>query len=196
MKIADLTSTIDAYEQKAFLYRDRTVSTMPTDLTQWLNTSLSGLNTSAKIFEIGSGTGRDASHLKQLGYNVQVSDVASSFVSMLTDGGWDALRFDVVKDELQGVWDMVFADAVLLHLTRDEFSLALDKVLARLEDNGRFAFTLKSGEGETYSSEKLGMPRFFCYWQASDVETRLKDAGYSSWVVTEHPGWVHVVAYK
>lgn len=191
-----MNSTIDAYEQNALIYRDRTVSTMPEDLIQWLNASLSGLDSSARIFEIGSGTGRDASYLKQLGYKVQVSDVASSFVSMLTDDGWDAIRFDVVKDELQGTWDLVFADAVLLHLTRDEFSLTLEKVLGRLEDNGCFAFTLKSGDGEAYSSEKLGMPRFFCYWQASDVEARLEAAGYSSWAVTEHPGWIHVVASK
>lgn len=157
---------------------------------------LSGLNTSAKIFEIGSGTGRDASYLKQLGYKVQVSDVTSAFVSMLTEDGWDAIRFDVVKDQLEGMWDLVFADAVLLHLTRDEFFLALEKVLRNLENNGRFAFTLKAGEGEAYSSEKLGMPRFFCYWQVSDVEAKLKEAGYSSWAVTEHPGWIHVVAYR
>lgn len=191
-----MDSTIDAYEQKAFLYRDRTDSTLSADLTKWLSTALSGLDSSAKIFEIGSGTGRDASYLKQLGYSVQVSDVASSFVSMLTDDGWDAISFDVVKDELQGTWDLVFADAVLLHLTRDDFSLALEKVLGRLEDNGRFAFTLKAGDGEVYSTEKLGMPRFFCYWQAGDVEARLEDSGYSSWVVTEHPGWIHVVASR
>jgi SAM-dependent methyltransferase len=191
-----MDSTIDAYEQKAFLYRDHTDSTMPTDLTQWLNASVSGLSPSARIFEIGSGTGRDASYLKQLGYRVQVSDVASSFVSMLAEDGWDAIRFDVVKDDLTGTWDLVFADAVLLHLTRDEFSLTLEKILASLEDNGRFAFTLKAGDGEAYSSEKLGMPRFFCYWQTSDVEDRLGDAGYSSWAITEHPGWIHVVASK
>lgn len=191
-----LDSTIDAYEQSALLYRDRTDSTMPADLIQWLNNSLSELDASAKIFEIGSGTGGDASYLKQLGYKVQVSDVASSFVSMLAEDGWDAVSFDVGKDEMNGVWDLVFADAVLLHLARDEFSLALEKVLARLEDEGRFAFTLKTGDGEAYSNEKLGMPRFFCYWQASEVEARLEAAGYSSWTVNEHPGWIHVVAWK
>lgn len=115
---------------------------------------------------------------------------------MLIEDGWDAIRFNVVEDEFAGKWDLVFADAVLLHLTRKEFSLSLEKAHAILEDNGRFAFTLKAGDGEEYSSEKLGMPRFFCYWQASDVENRLKDAGYSSYAVSEHPGWIHVVAYK
>lgn len=191
-----MDSTIDAYEQKASLYRERTDSAMPTDLSQWLNTSLSGLDTSAKVFEIGSGTGRDASYLKRLGYRVQVSDVASSFISMLEEAGWDAVRFDVVEDELDGVWDLVFADAVLLHLSRKEFALSLQKTHAHLADNGRFAFTLKAGEGEAYSNEKLGMPRFFCYWQAGDVADRLEAAGYSSWIIDEHPGWIHVVAHK
>lgn len=191
-----MNSTIDAYEQKASLYRERTASTMPTDLSNWLNDSLSGLDTSAKIFEIGSGTGRDAAYLRERGYKVQVSDVANSFVSMLIEDGWDAIRFNVVEDEFAGKWDLVFADAVLLHLTREEFSLSLEKAHAILEDNGRFAFTLKAGDGEEHSNEKLGMPRFFCYWQASDVESRLKEFGYSSWVVTELPGWIHVVAHK
>lgn len=191
-----MDSTIEAYEQKASLYRERTVTIMPTDLVQWINTATSGLESSAKIFEIGSGTGRDATFLKEQGYRVQVSDVASSFITMLQEDGWDAVSFDVVRDELEGDWDLLFADAVLLHLTRDEFSSALKKIYARLKEDGRFAFTLKSGTGEAYSSEKLGIPRFFCYWQANDVESQLREAGYSSWTLTEHPGWIHVVASK
>lgn len=191
-----MDSTIDAYEQKASLYRERTVPTMPPDLIQWINTAISDLGNTAKIFEIGSGTGRDATYLKQQGFSVQVSDVASSFITMLQEDGWDAVSFDVVKDELEGDWDLVFADAVLLHLPRVEFSAALKKVHAGLNEDGRFAFTLKSGTGEAYSSEKLGIPRFFCYWQANEVELQLREAGYSSWTFTEHPGWIHVVASK
>lgn len=191
-----MTDTIHAYEQQAELYRERTVSVVPAALREWMNDALSGFNTSAKIFEIGSGTGRDAAYIQEHGYQIQVSDVATSFVTMLKDKGWEPVCFDVVQDELPGKWDLVLADAVLLHLTRTEFVLALKKVHASLEDDGCFAFTLKVGEGETISDEKLGMPRFFCYWQAATVADRLQTAGYSRWEITEHPGWLHVIAYK
>lgn len=105
---------------------------------------------------------------------------------MLVDQGFrNASIFNFVIDDLEGSWDLVLADAVLLHLNRKQFAAALLKVHAAL-----------AGAGEEWSTEKLEVPRFFCYWQDEAVAEELRRAGFSSCAITTPEGWLHVVASR
>lgn len=190
--------TIASYEDNADRYSNATRTNIGGLLMRWLDSSIEGLASDALIFEIGSGPGRDALYLKSKGYNVQCSDATKAFLVQLADNGLDARYFNVIKDAFSGTYDLILADAVLLHFNRDQFRLALLKIRSALKDNGRFAFTVKAGEGEAWTDKKIGKPRYFCYWLEEDIKVELERAGYGE--VTLFKGgesgseWLNIVA--
>ena len=93
------------------------------------------------------------------------------------------------------------ANAVLLHFNRDEAMLVIKKVFDSLNANGKFAFTLKQGDGEGWSEEKLGAPRFFCYWTVSQIREALESTGFGDVEISDDKAavnatWLHIVARK
>jgi hypothetical protein len=58
--------------------------------------------------------------------------------------------------------------------------MVMQKVLAALKPGGRFAFVMKLGKGEEVSDDKLGVPRFFCYWQTEEIEQLVYDSGFET----------------
>lgn len=74
------------------------------------------------------------------------------------------------------------------------------KVSRALEVGGRFAFTLIEGEGDKWSTGKLGDERYFCYWQEDEVRAALHDSGFVVLdlfkVDFEDKIWLYVIAGK
>jgi len=164
---------------------------------------LRALDTLAKILEIGSAFGRDADYMEALGYTVQRTDASSSFVKLQQEQGHDAQLLNVLTSLLPAGLDMVFASAVLLHFTRDEARAVIGKVYDSLNANGRFVFILKIGDGEETTDAKLGAPRYFCYWQALDIEKELRAAGFATVKIvtaddyrSDKPYWLLISAVK
>ena len=115
--------------------------------------------------------------------------------------GFDAKVLNAITDELPQGLDFVLANAVLLHFTRDEATQVIGKVYGALNTNGKFAFTLKQGEGEGWSEEKLGAPRFFCYWTEPQIREVLESTGFGDVEIggdkaTVNATWLQIVAKK
>lgn len=196
-------TTIQSYEAHIQEYVDGTPQEVTGGVKEWIDTSLEGLPHDAKILEIGTAFGRDATYIERLGYTVDRTDATPGFVDLLQRQGHQAQLLNAITDDIPGTYDLVFADAVLLHFTRQETQAVLEKVLASLSENGRFAFSLKQGEGEAWSEEKLGAPRYFCYWNKSDIEQLLHQTGFADVRVgdfdsTGHNNakWLHIIAGK
>jgi predicted TPR repeat methyltransferase len=64
-------------------------------------------------------------------------------------------------EELGGPFDIVFASAVLLHLSVTQFEDLLVKAARAVHPKGLMAFTAKEGHGEAWTAAKLGRPRYF-----------------------------------
>jgi hypothetical protein len=92
----------------------------------------------------------------------------------------------VLTDPVPAGYQVILANAVFLHLTRPQLAGALRRLLAALGDDGRLAFTVKQGEGEGWSTEKLGVARYFCYWQPEPLHDLVITAGFASVQVS---GW-------
>ncbi|HEX3909725.1 MAG TPA: class I SAM-dependent methyltransferase [Solirubrobacteraceae bacterium] len=131
------------------------------------------------VLELGSGPGRDADYLEGKGLRVIRTDAAASFVAMMRSEGHDARRLDLRTDAFGGPHDAVLADAVLLHLTRDQLESVLRRLRAAVRDGGLLAFTVKKGAGAGWSTDKLGLPRYFAYWQEGAVRELLTKAGWT-----------------
>jgi 2-polyprenyl-3-methyl-5-hydroxy-6-metoxy-1,4-benzoquinol methylase len=193
--------TIQSYEAHVQEYINGTVQDVGGVVKEWLDEALAGLPKDAAILEFGSAFGRDAAYMQNMGYTVQCTDATQAFVDLLKQKGFDARLLNAITDNIDGSYDFVLANAVLLHFTRKETAQVLKKVLNALNDGGTFAFTLKQGEGEKWSEEKLGAPRYFCYWTEEQVRQLLEDSGFSDVKVTgdratANATWLQVIARK
>lgn len=158
--------TVESYSAHIQEYIDGTPHEVLGVVKDWLDGSLAGVPEDARILEFGSAFGRDAKYLAGLGYTVECTDATPAFVDLLQQKGFDAKVLNAITDELPQGLDFVLANAVLLHFNRDEAALVIKKVFDSLNTNGKFAFTLKQGEGEGWSEKKLGAPRFSAIGQS------------------------------
>lgn len=192
--------TLLSYDQRVEAYVDGTSQEVSGPAKQWLDEALHGLDKEARLLELGSAFGRDAAYIQALGYSLECTDAVPGFVELLTQRGYQASLLNLLIDDLVGPYDLIIANAVLLHFNHGEFSLVLAKIKAALGSSGRFAFSLKAGQGEGWSNEKIGAPRYFCYWTPKSLEPLLKEAGYANWRIDQaqttraHADWLFVIA--
>jgi predicted TPR repeat methyltransferase len=173
--------TLEAYQRHVNDYISRT----PKDYTEhheallrWIDKSLEALIKGAKIFEVGSATGREAKYMRSKGYDVVCSDAVEGFVRHLKEIGENALRFNLLKDELPKNYNMIFANAVLPHFSEDELKYVLKKVHGSLQKGNLFAFSVKQGSGKQWISEKISDLRFVQYWQPEDLYRLISECGF------------------
>ncbi len=190
--------TLATYEECAELYIERTSQEVAGSLKKWLDAALLELPTDAKILEIGSGGGRDASYIESLGYTrLTCSDAADSFVQWLLEHGHVAAPLNILTEEIDGSFDLILADAVFLHFTPEELQIVLGKCLRALNPGGSLAFTVKTGEGSEITNDKLDQPRFFQYWGPYDITRRVIHVGFVGYAfVSSPPAWIHLLAFK
>lgn len=193
--------TLHSYQENIEGYVHHTPSDITQTVRHWIDRSLEFLPKSARILEVGSGFGRDAAYIEASGFGLECSDATKGFVDMLLEKGFNAHELNIVTDQMPGSFDFVFANAVLLHFEKHQVAEILKKIYQSLNPNGRFAFSLKQGSGEAWSSEKLNAPRYFCYWQKSEIEKLIEATGFSLWEVEKdsiHASatWLHIIAWK
>jgi SAM-dependent methyltransferase len=195
------SETIRSYEARVAAYTNGTSQTVFGPAKDWIDGNLGQLRQDAKILEIGSAHGRDAIYFAEKGFKIECTDAVSGFVSQLQASGFDARVFNVLTDELDDKYDMIFANAVLLHFDRIEVNLVLRKLCRALKHSGRLAFSLKHGRGEGWSSEKIDAPRYFSYWERENLEPLLTMTGFAKWKIEgartgrAHANWLFVTAY-
>ena len=193
--------TIDSYNTHSQEYIDGTVHEVSGYVKEWLDKTFAGVPKDARILEFGSAFGRDARYLQGKGYGVTCTDATPAFVDLLQRDGFGAYLLNAIEDPMPDEIDVVLANAVLLHFTREEAARVLVKIHAALSGGGTFAFTLKQGEGEGWSEEKLGAPRFFAYWTKEQIEQELQRAGFNDVTVwgdrpTGNATWLQIIARK
>ena len=189
--------TIRAYEQRADRYL-AAYREPAGDVLKWQDRFVAMVGASATVLELGSGPGADADRLERSGLRVLRSDAARSFADRLRALGHDVLDLDVRRDPLPEGIRGVFANAVLLHLDREELAAALLRLRAALPPGGVLACTLKEGDGEEWHDRKLGVPRRFTYWRAPPLRSALEAARFTVVSIEHSSGrldeWLQVLA--
>ena len=117
---------------------------------------------------------------------------------MMRRDGHEARLLDVRVDDLGGPYDAVLADAMLLHLDREEFADAVRRARAAVVPGGILGCTMKEGDEEAWSDAKLGLPRHFTYWREPAVRAVLEDAGWAVLSIDLRAGriepWLYILA--
>ena len=193
--------TVESYNAHIQEYIDGTPHEVSGVVKDWLDGSLADMPKDARILEFGSAFGRDTEYLAGLGYTVECTDATPAFVDLLQQKGFDAKVLNAITDELPQGIDFVLANAVLLHFTRDEASQVIKKVFDALNTNGRFAFTLLQSTKDNTWDNRLGAPRFFCYWTEPQIREVLESAGFCGVEIsgdkeTANATWLRIVAKK
>lgn len=193
------TLTLNTYDEAVEAYVSGSPQEVSAELGAWMDHSFRRLPEGARIVELGSGFGRDAQYLEDRGFDVVATDASKGFLKELEARGFKPRELNALADDFPPA-DGVFANAVLLHFTKEEAERVFEKVHKSISSGGAFAFSLKEGAGEEWSSEKLGKPRFFRYWREDELRESLAKAGFEDVEITvSQTGpvtWLHATAHK
>ena len=203
--MADLNDqTISSYDKTVAKYIDTSPQKVDGHLKAWIDKNLKQMDKTAKILEIGSGSGKDADYFSSKGYQMELTDASQGFVDHLVKSGRPARLLNAITDDLGKDYDMVFADAVFLHFNPEQLEKVLSKIFDALKPDGRIVFSIKAGSGEEVTNRKLDVNRYFCYYQANDIKDLLEKAGFINIEIEtiddyrgkSRPDWLLVTAIK
>jgi len=170
--------TLQSYESGLSLYMAKTPAVVSGVMQHWIDTTLALLHPNARIVELGSAFGRDAAYIEKQGFKVERTDAAQSFVTLLQQHGYPAHLFNVLTDNFEGLYDLIFANAVFLHFTPTELSQVLEKIHTHLTQKSVLSFSVKAGTGEQWETAKLEAPRYFCFWTLETLAQLLRETGF------------------
>lgn len=197
-EISPTDTTIQTYRQHFDTYVARTQSEPSGEFKEWMDSFLSYLPPSGEILELGSAFGRDARYFREKGYKVLCTDIIPQALEKLSQDGFEVAEYDF-RDSPPEKWsekfDGFFANAVLLHAEPNVFENALHNAASVLKENGIAAFSLKTGEGEEISFEKMDAPRYFRYHNEPEIRKILKNLPFDVISINhaDNQKWLHII---
>ena len=130
------------------------------------------------LLEIGAGPGRDSLFFMEKGLQVTCIDLSPKMVELCQRKGLDAHVMDMIHlDFEQGSFDAVYALNSFLHLTKDEFPVALKNVLGVLRPDGLFYLGIYGGVEFTgiWEKDAYRPKRFFSFHSDENLKKILAD---------------------
>lgn len=149
-----MSPTLNYYNQNAAQFCQNTVSV---DFTATQTRFLSRLPAAARILDFGCGSGRDTKAFLEQGYQVDAIDGSSELCKLASEYTKIQVRH-MLFQELSAVseYDGIWACSSILHLTREELSKVMRKMITALKPNGIIYTSFKYG---TFEGERNG--RYF-----------------------------------
>lgn len=198
-------ATVRAYDLDAAAYAARGPA-LPASVRADIEELLALVGAGARVLEIGSGGGRDAAYMGELGLRVRRTDITPAFVALLREQGHAADVLDPLTDDLRstdGPYDAVYANASLLHVARTDLPTVLARLAGVTRPGGLLRLAVKEGDGDGWSTHgSIRTPRHFTYWRADALGAVVADAGWVDVAVTHVPGgtqverWLDVTAVR
>ena len=139
-----------------------------------------------KILEIGSGGGRDAKELIELGYEYTGIDVSEGLIAVakkLNPNGKFFLKslyeLDFPENEFDGFW----SSATLLHIPKERIKEVLQNIHQVIRKDGIGFISLKQGTGEKIESDN----RLFAYYEKDEFKKILLQNGFEVLDISLNP---------
>src|SRR3989344_37116 len=139
---------------------------------------------SGKVLEIGSGGGRDAKDLIEMGYEYTGTDISKGLLEEARKNNPKAtflLQSVYELDFPEKTFDGFWACAVLLHMPKDRMSEALKSIHNVIKKGGIGFISLKKGEGEKFvEGDHVGIAykRFFSFWEEDEFTSYLEQNNF------------------
>jgi cyclopropane fatty-acyl-phospholipid synthase-like methyltransferase len=149
-------STLNYYSQNSLKVAERYESADVTQLHDFLSSSL---EPGGRLLELGCGSGRDAAFMVSQGFRVLATDGSASMVEQAKLHRPE-LAAHVVHLKLPeglssalGVFDGIYAVAVLMHLSIQEIENTISAVNCLLAARGRFVFSVPARRDDVITNE-------------------------------------------
>lgn len=138
--------SIEYYNKNSFEYFEQTVSL---DLAVIMEPFISLLPDGASVLDVGCGSGRDSAYLKSLGYDVTAMDGSNEMCEIASVHiGQDVLQLKFNEMDFVEVFDGVWANASLHHVSRSEMPYIMKKVIRSIKPGGVLYLALPYGSFE------------------------------------------------
>jgi SAM-dependent methyltransferase len=159
--------TLAHYERNAQQFF---AGTIDHDVSQNIAALLGAIEATAPytILDLGCGPGRDLKTFASMGHRAIGVDGAQSFVDMArTYSGCDVWHQDLLHLDLPaGMFDGIFANAVLFHVPSQALPQVLGKLHAALKPGGvLFSSNPRGNNQEGWNGERYGSYYDFATWQ-------------------------------
>jgi 2-polyprenyl-3-methyl-5-hydroxy-6-metoxy-1,4-benzoquinol methylase len=134
--------------------------------------------------DVGCAGGKYAGQMIRRGFRVTGIDLVEEFISIahkrLPQGRFlkmDLRRLRFPPANFGGIW----ANAVLLHVTKKDLPLVLRGFYRVLKTGGTISLRTRLGKGRGYKKEKIvgNASRLFVYYTKSELERAVVRAGYT-----------------
>ena len=160
--------TLDYYNKQAKTFVQGTVDV---EFSTLQNMFTSIIPNNGRILDLGCGSGRDTKAFLNKGYDVVSVDGSIEMSKIATEYiGKEVICSTFQEYEPEGVFDGIWACASLLHLTKEDIILVMNKLSKSLKTNGIFYVSFKYGD---YIGERNG--RFFIDLTEESFDEILKE---------------------
>lgn len=200
-----LDDTVRAYDLDAVAYASNAAA-IPDSVRRDIEEFAERLGAGALVLEIGSGGGRDARLMEELGLRVRRTDITPGFVDLLRAAGHDADVLDPLTDDLAspaGAYAAVWANASLLHVARADLPTVLHRLAGVSRPGALLRISVKEGDGDAWSKHgAISNPRHFTYWRADSLRDVVRSAGWREVEIAHQAGtrnnesWLEVSAVR
>jgi predicted TPR repeat methyltransferase len=190
------TVTVQSYNEKFHQYLAAPTNRGSQSVQYWIDQTLQLLSRTSRMLEIGSGSGVDANYIEAKGFQIERTDAALALVLNLRRQGHQARELNIVTDNIEPGYDLIFSSAVLQHLSDTQMNLAVAKIHTALNAHGVMALSVARGYGERWTNRRLGSPRYFQYWQPHSLEVLLAKAGFTTVYKDDDQDWLRWTVRK
>jgi cyclopropane fatty-acyl-phospholipid synthase-like methyltransferase len=149
-------STLNYYSQNSLKVAERYESADVTQLHDFLSSSL---EPGGRLLELGCGSGRDAAFMVSQGFKVLATDGSASMVEQTKRhhpelaGHVLHLKLPAGLSNALGIFDGIYAVAVLMHLSLQEIKNTISGVNSLLAAKGRFVFSVPARREDGITNE-------------------------------------------
>lgn len=134
----------------------------------------------AAVLDVGAGPGFDSARFAARGFRPIAADLSRVMLEV------GRAEFAVPRAQCDmrwlpfasGCFGGVWANASLLHLSREDTSIALQEFRRVLEGEGVLHLSLKIGSSEGFEMEPYQKPRWFTRWSATTLDEKITGAGF------------------
>ena len=162
------------------------------------------------VLDVGCGGGTKSRYLARRGLRVMGIDFSEKMIEIAKREVPEA-RFEVMDlrdvKNINETFDGIFAQAVLLHIPRQEVEGALETLASKLKSGGCFYLAVKAmkpgGNAEEIVSENdYGYPygRFFSYYTLEELKKYFSDLrmkiSYESVSSSGNTEWIQIIARR
>jgi ubiquinone/menaquinone biosynthesis C-methylase UbiE len=170
-----IRKTIDFYDQNIDEYYQKTLTLQD---KFWLDKFVAYLPKGSRILDIGCAFGRDAKFFTDNGFDTTGIDLSENMVKKAKDFSpsskfyvMDMQNLDFDNQSFDGIW----CSAALLHLNKNDATLALKEIKRVLKKDGFLYLNLKEGIGEKVIVDERyqNSEKFYSYYQESEIKDLL-----------------------